>query len=100
MPHGSVAESIIAFRSVAMLSLSDNNSDRVLVPRTFLNTDILSSHYLTKSQISYNMMNLLSKNLINRNSISAHLRVVADSSLVALPKSATLMMAAMGFLML
>ena len=36
IPQGSVASSIMAFKSVAMFSLSDNNSDRVLVPRMFL----------------------------------------------------------------
>ena len=36
IPQGSVAVSIILFKSLAIVSLSDSSSDRVLVPKIFL----------------------------------------------------------------
>ena len=42
MPQGSVAVSIMLFRSVAMFSRSDSSSDRVFVPRMFLVSKILT----------------------------------------------------------
>ena len=45
MPHGSVAVSIMLFRSVAMFSRSDSSSDRVFVPRMFLCGKIFTLWY-------------------------------------------------------
>ena len=45
IPQGSVAVSIMLFRSVAMFSRSDSSSDRVFVPRMFLCGKIFTLWY-------------------------------------------------------